>query len=451
MIIIWIIVSIILFSVIVMVHELWHFSTARFFWVKVEEFGLGIPPRAKKIFIDKKWTLYSLNWLPIWWFVKLTWEMPNSFLIYNKNKELYTNENLEKALADWIEVYDSENIKISSNDRQIILEKLKENSASYNLMNKPAWQQSIIILAWVFMNFLLASIIFSILFFIWVKPIWVNTKIETNLELKLIPTYEQAIESWIIIKKEGLVVSPVKWSIAEKAGLKDWDVFKWIINSDWWEINIKDSKELIKIIWNSANKELTFVIIRNSEILNIKIIPSSNIIDWKNVWKIGSYIWENVELNKNFEYKFNLIDSIKYWTLETYNQSLLTLKWLSILLKKIVNPETPKERTEAISEVSWPIWIVDFVSNSLSAWLTFLFILWAVISINLWVFNLLPIPALDWWRFIFITLNGLIKKIFWRKAINEKVESLIHVWFFIILIALSIIIAYNDINKIISQ
>lgn len=456
MIIIWIIVSIILFSVIVLVHEWWHFSTARLFWVRVEEFGLWIPPRAKKLFTDKKWTLYSLNWLPIGWFVKLTWEMPNTFLVYNEKKELYNNEDLENDIEKWKDIFDSENNKVSNNDKKIILEKLKENNASYNLMNKPAWQQSIIILAWVFMNFILASVIFAILFFIWVKPIWVNTKIETNLDLKLIPTYEQAIKSWLLTKKEWLVLSPIKWSIAEKSWIKQWDIIKWLTNNEWWIIKINDGKELIEIIWNSPNKVLIFEIFRNWESIKIPIIPlANNGTNWtekiSEKWKIWSYIWENIELNKNFEYKYPFIKSIKFWVIETYNQSLLTFKWLGILMKKIFNPETPTQRSEALSEVSGPIWIVDFISNSLSAWLTFLFILWAIISINLWVFNLLPIPALDWWRFIFITINGLIKKIFWKKIISEKIESLIHVWFFLFLIALSLIIAYNDINKIISQ
>lgn len=450
MIIIWIIVSIILFSIIVLVHEWWHFSTARLFWVRVEEFGLGIPPRAKKLFTDKKWTLYSLNWLPIGWFVKLTWEMPNTFLVYNEKNELYNNEDLELDIESGKNIYDWEKYILSNEDKQIILEKLKENKASYNLMNKSAWQQSIIILAWVFMNFVLASVIFAVLFFIWVKPIWVNTKIETNLDLKLIPTYEQAIKSWLLLKKEWLVLSPVKWSIAEKAWLKEWDIVLWINNNDL-KTQINDSKKLIEIIWSNANKQIIFDIIRNNKKIQISVTPIPNKGDNKNIWKIWAYIWENIELNKNFKYKYWLFQSIKYWTMETYNQSLLTFKWLGILMKKIFNPETPKERSDAISEVSWPIWIVDFVSNSLSAWLTFLFILWAIISINLWVFNLLPIPALDWWRFLFITINGLIKKIFWKKAISEKTESIIHIWFFLFLIALSLIIAYNDINKIISQ
>ena len=441
MIIIWIIVSIILFSVIVLVHEWWHFSTARIFWVRVEEFWLGIPPRAKKLFTDKKWTLYSLNWLPLGWFVKLTWEMPNTFLIYNEKKELYNNDDLEKDIESWKNIYDSDNIKISESEKKIILTKLKENNASYNLMNKPAWQQSIIILAWVFMNFLLATVIFSVLFFTWIKPIWINTKIETDLKLKLIPTYEQAVESWILIKNEWLLLTPVKWSIAEKAWIIEWDV---VLTINWEKVNSWES--MINIVSKNKSKEINLEII--NDINNTK--KQLKILVWKD-GKIGAYLSENIELNKNFEYKYWFLESIKYWWLETYNQSLLTFKWLSILIKKIFNPETPKEGEEALSEVSGPIWIVNFVSNSLSAWIVFLFIFGAIISINLWVFNLLPIPALDWWRFLFITVNGLIKKIFWKKAINEKTEWIIHVWFFVLLIALSLIIAYNDINKIISQ
>jgi len=42
----------------------------------------------------------------------------------------------------------------------------------------------------------------------------------------------------------------------------------------------------------------------------------------------------------------------------------------------------------------------------------------------------------------------MIKKIFWKKAISEKIENIIHFSFLVLLIALSLIIAYNDINKI---
>ena len=434
MIILWIITSIILFSIIVLIHEWGHFATARKFWVRVEEFWLWIPPRAKKLFTDKKWTIFSLNWLPIGWFVKLTWEIPNTFLVYNEKKELYNNADLEKDLLENKDIFDKDWEKIKSDDKQIILKKLKENKADYNLMNKPAWQQAIIILAWVFMNFLLAIIIFSILFFIWIKPLWINTTIETNLDLKLIPTYEQAINSWLLIKKDWIIVNPIKDSLAEKSWIKENTIIIKVNN-----IKVSSLEEFKNILESNRNNT---IILKDNKNNSFKINLDNN-------WKIWAYIWENIKLNKDFEYKYSFLNSIKYWTIETYNQTLLTFKWLWILIRKIFNPETPKERQEAINQVNWPIWIVDFITNSMQAWITFIIIIWAIISINLWVFNLLPIPALDWWRFLFITINGLIKKIFWRKAISENTEWFIHIWFFVLLIALSLIIAYNDINKII--
>lgn len=395
MIIIWIIVSIILFSVIVIIHEIWHFSAARFFGVKVDEFWLGIPPRAKTLFTDKKGTLFSLNWLPLGGFVRLKWE--NTSLLKNKN------------------------------DKDALI-----NIASY--------KQAIIILGWVFMNFLLAAFIFSILFMIWVKPVWINTKIETDLNVKIIPTYGQALESWFLLKNPWIALHPVEGSIAEKAGIEAGDILSEIDSQ-----SVNTPKEVIEIISQNPWKEVKITITKQGEKTQIiKITPSLE-------WKIGSYVSDNIRIDENFKYKYSFFSAIKYGFLETYNQSLLTLKWLGILVKKIFTPETPTERQEALSQVSGPIWIVDFITNSIKGWIIFLLIIWAIISINLWVFNLLPIPALDWWRFVFIVINGLIKALFWRKAIGENIQWMIHIWFFILLIALSIIIMYNDIHKIINN
>ena len=398
--------------------------------------------------------------------------MPNTFLVYDKENNLYNNADLEKDLKLWKDIFDKDWKIAWRSDRDVILKKLEENRADYNLMNKPSWQQAIIILAWVFMNFLLAAFIFSVLFFIWIKPLWINTKIETNLDLKLIPTYEQAIESWLIIKNLWVTLSPVEWSVAEKSNIKEWDLLYEIytcntkmldhVICEWWESalshTINNPRDLIDVLKKYAWKDVAFYM--NVNVLNKEDSEKykSPYIGWgfykvsiPEKWKIWAYIWENVELNTNFEYNYWVLNSIKYWTLETYNQTLLTFKWLGILIKKIFNPETKKEREEAIQQVSWPIWIVDFISNSMEWWIIFIIVIWAIISINLWVFNLLPIPALDGWRFLFITVNWLIEKVFWRKAISEKTEWLIHVWFFMLLIALSLLIAYNDISKIISQ
>ena len=69
-------VFVFILSLLVVVHEIGHFLTARRFGIKVEEFGLGLPPRM--VGIKKGETLYSLNWIPLGGFVKIKGEQGES-------------------------------------------------------------------------------------------------------------------------------------------------------------------------------------------------------------------------------------------------------------------------------------------------------------------------------------------------------------------------------------
>ena len=69
------IVLLLLFLVpLVVIHEAGHFIAARRAGVRVHEFGVGFPPRAKTLGVDKHGTAYTLNWLPIGGFVRLEGE-----------------------------------------------------------------------------------------------------------------------------------------------------------------------------------------------------------------------------------------------------------------------------------------------------------------------------------------------------------------------------------------
>ncbi len=73
MILIDILIFIVILSFLVIIHELGHYLTARFFKVRVEEFGIGYPPQALKLFKHGK-TIFSLNWIPFGGFVKMEGE-----------------------------------------------------------------------------------------------------------------------------------------------------------------------------------------------------------------------------------------------------------------------------------------------------------------------------------------------------------------------------------------
>ena len=66
-------IFLLILGVLVIIHELGHFLTARAAGVRVHEFGVGFPPRAKVLRSHGE-TLYTLNWLPIGGFVRLEGE-----------------------------------------------------------------------------------------------------------------------------------------------------------------------------------------------------------------------------------------------------------------------------------------------------------------------------------------------------------------------------------------
>src|SRR5688500_16814454 len=80
--------------VLVVIHELGHFIVARRSGVRVHEFGIGFPPRAKVLGTDSKGTTYTLNWLPIGGFVKLEGEEGESV-----EDDAFVNKPLRTRLA----------------------------------------------------------------------------------------------------------------------------------------------------------------------------------------------------------------------------------------------------------------------------------------------------------------------------------------------------------------
>ena len=118
--------------------------------------------------------------------------------------------------------------------------------------------------------------------------------------------------------------------------------------------------------------------------------------------------------------------------------SLVKLVWRS--LGDIIGGEF------GISQLSGPIGVTDTISDAVAStnYKGILLVL-AVVTVNLGVFNLLPLPALDGGR-IFFMLIELVR----GKPINQKVEGMIHTVGMGLLFLLMIIVAYNDIARLIT-
>ena len=128
-----ILIFIVVFSLLILIHELGHFYFAKRAGVKVEEFGLGMPPRL----FGKKYgeTLYTINWIPFGGFVRLYGE--------------------------------------DATDPDIL-------KSSRSFASKTPWQQVQIICGGVLMNFLLAFLLLSFGFWYGIEPLYASPEEQLN-------------------------------------------------------------------------------------------------------------------------------------------------------------------------------------------------------------------------------------------------------------------------------
>lgn len=161
-----IIVFVLIFSVLVLIHEAGHFWAAKREGIKVEEFGFGLPPR---IWGKKKGdTIYSINWIPFGGFVRL------------KGEDAHDPKYL----------HDPESFS-----------------------SKTKWQRFKVVVAGVVMNFILAFVLLSFGFTVGMEPLIVNRE-----------DFQTAINNGTMQLESGMVVKEVeKDSNADKLGFKPGD------------------------------------------------------------------------------------------------------------------------------------------------------------------------------------------------------------------------------------
>jgi regulator of sigma E protease len=207
-----VILFIIIFSIIVLIHEWGHFAAARKVGIRAEEFGLGLPPRAKKLFRDKKGTLFSLNWIPFGGFVRMYGE--------------------------------------DSTDPKLIKDK-------ESFISKTKWERTMVICAGVFMNFVLGVVLLTIVFSIGAEP-FVLTKQD----------FDRYRDAGIIIAEEGILINDVGAdSAAEEAGFLSGDIILKINERD-----VVSSEEIITVTQEYRNRLLKYTIQRDKEEIKLEVM-----------------------------------------------------------------------------------------------------------------------------------------------------------------------------------
>ena len=251
------------------------------------------------------------------------------------------------------------------------------------MCNKKWWQRVIILAAGVFNNFLLAIVILFIMALIWGA---------NSLEPKV-----------------GTILED---SAAATGGLKEGDLILSINNH---KVSTWDQTQIVLYLKNDSNI-YEFEVLRDGKTLTLELEPDITETETGEEQKTEKGLWASIK------YAF-----ARFW-------SLISTMWLTV-----INLFTGQI---SLSSLSGPVGIYHVVGQSLSMGLQQIVYLIAFLSINVGLINILPIPAFDGGRILFL----IIEKIK-GSPINAKFENACHMIFFFLIILLMIYITVFDIIR----
>ncbi|WP_248926336.1 RIP metalloprotease RseP [Paenibacillus hamazuiensis] len=404
---------VLMFFVLVSIHEWGHFYFAKRAGILVREFAIGFGP---KLFSFKKGeTRYTLRLLPIGGFVRMAGEDPEIIQIHPgqtigvrlMNREIthiYVDQldRLTDALIGTVEQIDLERdlfIKLNVNEeisrlpvhpQAMMISKGRETQiAPWNRQfgSKTVGQRALSIVAGPVMNFLLAFVLFITVVFM--------TGIPASVKVSS--------------------VNP--GSPAEKAGLQAGDI---IVSVNHEPIGT-DSSKLTSLIKQSVNKPMVWVIERNQEQLRKDITPED---------KGGGLV--GVVLMHGYR-SASPMEGLRYGGVNMVNATVS-------ILDSFAKLATLQFKME---DLGGPVRIVEFTSEQAEAGFA-QYIFWAgLLSLYLGLFNLLPFPALDGSRLVFLGFEAIR-----GKPVDPSRESMVHFVGFAMLMLLMIAVTYNDILRL---
>ena len=409
------------FSVIVIIHEFGHYYFAKKAGILVREFAIGMGP---KIFqVRKGETVYTLRLLPIGGYVRMAGHDEDE-------------QEIKPGMMITIEL-DKENIVQKLNfDEHLII----ENSVPFQIEEADLHRS--MTLSGYFVNSeekvnltvsKQATIIESDGTEVVVAPIerqfnsaslW--NRIKTNAAGPMNNFILSIIIFIIVGFMQGGVPSndPVigqvsDQSAAQEAGLQASDK---IISIDGVDIHSWD--EMTSIVRSSADKTLSMTIQRNGDTKNVSITPKS--VEGQNGSKIG-------QLGVTRTLDNSILSILGYGFSQTISVIVLVLSALGSIFTKGFN----------LNQLGGPVAIYSLTSQVAKNGLIDLLSFMGMISANLGVMNLLPIPALDGGKLVLNFIEGIRKK-----PLDPEKEGYLTIAGAIFLFALMLLVTWNDIMKL---
>lgn len=429
-----IIAFILIFFVVVTIHEFGHFIVAKKSGILCQEFAIGMGP---KIFHKKIGeTNFTIRLLPLGGYVK----MPDNVFDFNNDVSMYDlkkgmnirlkldkEDKVEKIILDesndmellpiHLEDFDlteklfirgfvgdeSEYFEVRK-DACVVFGGMEEQIAPLDRMfSSHSWGKKFwTLFAGPLMNFFLAAIIFIGLAFYTGVPV-------NNDDAKL-----------------GVVADN---SPAQTAGLKVGDTIT--------EVNgqsVSTWTGFVEKIKESNGQELTLKVNRDGSIQEVKVTSKEEVTKNKKGEEVKTY---KVGIGKYQETKKGFVDSIKYGLQETLHYGTLIFTAIINLFVSLFTGGF------SLNQLGGPVAIYEMSSSAAKSGLVTTLQWTGILSVNLGLMNLIPIPVLDGGRIIFVIYEAIFKK-----PINKKAQYYMTITFGLLMVALMLAVTWNDIQRL---
>ncbi len=389
-----VIIFILILGLLVFVHELGHFLVARRNGVEVEEFGFGFPPRILGIYWNRK------NERKVVWGSREIEEIREARKI-GEEKTVYS--------VNWIPLGGF--VKIRGEDGEPSSLAAGEKISPKSFAAQKPFVRIKILAAGVVMNFLLAAVLLSVGYFVGI-PQTVEDKTTGKAKNEKIQ-----------------IMETVSGSPADKMGIKIGDQVIGAINNSGKLLSFSTIEQVQNYINENKGNQIELVIRRGNEELKLSGIPRNDYPP--NEGALG------ISLVKTAEVSYPFYEAIWRGVKTTADLTGMILVAFGGLLWKLFAGQSVG------MDVSGPVGIA--VLTGQVAKLGFIYILQftALLSINLAIVNILPIPALDGGRILFI----LIEKIK-GSPVSQKFEQRAHNIGFALLITLMAVVTFRDVARL---
>lgn len=381
------IVFLLVLSILVLVHELGHFLMARLFKIRVEEFGLGFPPRALGSYKNK----FGKR-------VKVVGNQDFEALSLNEDENIQPKAGSTIFSLNWLPLGGF--VKIKGENGQN-----RDESDSFGA--KPIWQRAGVLVAGVIMNVILAWFLFSLGYLIGLPQ-----------------TTEELGQKAIVSKQAVLVADVLAESPAAQAGIKVGDRILMVAKT-----TVANEKQLQDAVSLRADQETEFLVLRDEKEIKLNIVPNFNITNDRAV--IGVSIFSTGTVRYPFFSAFIEGARTTIWTLKAIFFAFIGL------FKDMFSGVNVGD------QFAGPIGIANITGQAARLGFVYLLQFAALLSLNLAIINILPFPALDGGRLVFLLVEK-IKGV----PVKKELENLLNNIGFMLLMILIIFITIKDVIKL---